>query len=254
MNKSVMKVRQANLVLLLSAASTAVRFAELTDWQYTNLVAAKAGRAQISTAQAQAVEQLLQVESGWMDQLHKELPADCRQRIQTLTAAAKSVSETELASLRRANLTFLVTDEWGAKTAFARELGWAQSRAQNLFGRLFSRSKSREVEALLGLPHEWFDRDHSTLEQAGNLPTEFGERLQMLRASSGGISRRAELRPRIGHSSVIPDVALSAISSPIVKALLQKLANLAVANRISEQQAMEMLTSLVAMDAPKVTE
>lgn len=226
--------RLDNIPLVLSAAGSMARFAREYGFSYTHLMHLRNKQRPLTAEFAREIERAVGLPSGWMDASQNALPAAVARGIQA--RASKPAGDDEMARRRLQNVYWLVGEQRGAKARFCARVGWAESRFQHMAVRAFGPLKARNLESKLKLPQGWLDQEHPHVE----LPQEFDDRL-------------ACLLERYTPAAAVPAAAVPAavdqrIESPVVRALLEKLTALAVANRVPELKALQLLNEVMEIE------
>ena len=227
-------IRRKNIALLLDAASSAALFSKAFGLQYSALLSARNGQKPVTAGMARRLEAALLLPKGWMDQAHTALPDEIHARVAERAVTPGDDRETE--GVRRNNILLLVGEKHGAKGQFCRRVEWVPVQFQHLFRRSFGPVKARNLESKLRLPQGWLDQEHAPMD----LPEEFEERLRLFQIDE--VPPLLPAQAPNGHEA-------QRISSPIARALIEKLTSLAAANKLPELTAVQMLSSLVELES-----
>lgn len=227
--------RLSNLLLVLNSAGSIARFARAYELSYGTLIHAKSTRQLVSAALARDVEKAVGLPKNWMDARHDALPPAVR--IAIAERSTKPPGDDAIEALRLRNVHWVVGEQRGAKAQFCRHVGWAEARFQHLAARAFGQLKARNLESKLELPQGWLDQEHS---QALDLPEAFEDRLARLKALHAPAA--------LAQASALAAVPDPRIQSPVVRALVEKLSALAVANKVPELKALQLLNEVMELE------
>lgn len=183
---------------------------------------------------------------GWMDEQRDALPLALCSRLREATQTSAREDTLEVQERRRANVFWLVGEARGAKSQFARHVSWHVGELQQIKARPFGHKRAETLEQRLGLPPGWLDVEHSEL----GLPEEFEDRLAALQQLSPPAADDPDTVLALPDPPARPaDISLEGITSPVSRALVEKLIGLARRNLLPDLTAVQMLSALVQLEA-----
>ena len=225
-------------------------FAKVFDVGYTKIIAFKRGAKLLNSKDSRSLEEKLSMPQGWLDEEREALPEELSLRLKHATRTSARENTPEMQERRKANVFWLIGTAHGAKSQFARHVAWHVVEIQQIKARPFGPKRAETLEGRLGLPLGWLDIEHRALD----LPDDFEDRLATLQKLSplpvvAQDTVPAPLEALAPSAEDSLEATLASISSPVSRALVEKLIGLARLNLLPDLTAIQMLSALVQLEA-----